>query len=537
MDKLEHREKLLIMVAVMSATFFAGLNQTIISTTLPRIVTQLGGMEYFTWVFTIYMVTSMIPMVIVGKLSDIHGRRPFLLTGICIFMLGALLSGLSTDILQLIAFRGLQGIGGGIIMSTSFATVGDLFPSRERGNWMSLLTATFGVSSLIGPPLGGYIVDQLEWQWVFWVFIPVGIVAFAMIWALYPKMSRQANRSIDYLGATLLSVAIIFLMLAFSLVEQEDGWFEIESIALLGACSISLLAFIITEKYAPQPILPLHLFRNNVFALSLIISFFLGATVFGSTIYIPLFLQAVLGTTATVSGYYMIPWTICMVAGTTVSGRRLSRDGRYKNLCIFALAITVVALYQLSTVTPATPGALVILYMCFSGIGTGIIFSIMSLTVQDAVDHALLGVATGSGQLFRTLGGTIGVSVMGAVMSIRMNAATDATLEDSTLAQKLFGAVPGPMQETLRSPQLLLNPDKLEQFQSALVGALQPAFSAWLELLRTDFNTSIAGVFQGYAIGMLFAMLLAFFLRETPLRTTFHDFRNDQNEADIPHGL
>ncbi|MFT5133376.1 MAG: MFS family permease, partial [Gammaproteobacteria bacterium] len=247
MHRLEHRQKIIIMVALMAGMLFSSLNQTIVGTALPRIISDLGGMEYFTWVFTIYMLASTVPVVIVGKLSDIYGRRPWILIGIGIFIVGSLLCGLAETIVQLIVFRGIQGLGGGIIMASSFAAVGDLFPPRERGKWQSMLTGMYGVASMFGPALGGYIVDYLKWQWVFWVFIPIGFVAFGLIWALFPKIEKKADQSIDYLGSAMLVATLIPLMLAFSWAGQKYDWLAVETLALFSAALVCLVIFIAAE--------------------------------------------------------------------------------------------------------------------------------------------------------------------------------------------------------------------------------------------------------------------------------------------------
>ncbi len=531
MHRLEHRQKIIIMVALMAGMLFSSLNQTIVGTALPRIISDLGGMEYFTWVFTIYMLASTVPVVIVGKLSDIYGRRPWILIGIGIFIVGSLLCGLAETIVQLIVFRGIQGMGGGIIMASSFAAVGDLFPPRQRGKWQSMLTGMYGVASVFGPALGGYIVDYMKWQWVFWVFIPIGFMAFALIWALFPKTEKKADQSIDYLGSAMLVAILIPLMLVFSWAGQKYDWLALETLALFSAALVFLVIFIAVEKRALQPALPLTLFRNNVFTISNIINFLMGTTMFGTIIYIPLFLQGVSGTTATVSGYFLIPITLSMVAGTFVGARLLSVAGKYKTLCLVSLFIICISQYLLSTMTAATAWQTITLYTSMVGIGFGITYSILTLTVQNSVDHHLLGVATGTGQLFRQLGGTIGVSVMGTVMNTRMIGALDTSMTNSGLLQTLFSSLPEQAQALLVSPNLLINPQQLQTIQNRLPETLLPVLIEWLELLRGGLGAGLSSVFQMSTIVMAVALCLAFALREIPLRTTMQIITEDHDQG------
>lgn len=253
MEHLHLRQKITIMLAIMASLLFASLNQTIVGTALPVIVTELGGMEFFNWVFTIYMLTSSVTAILVGKLSDIYGRKVFILSGLGLFMIGTFLCGTSTTMTQLILYRGLQGFGGGLIMSTSFASVGDLFSPRERGKWQGLLAAVFGLSSVFGPTLGGYIVDHFDWHWVFWIFLPIGLIAFILILRLFPKTDVGEKKKIDYLGSLFLVLTIIPLLLAFTWAGNEYAWSSIQIVTLFSFSVLSLVAFLFTEKRAGKP--------------------------------------------------------------------------------------------------------------------------------------------------------------------------------------------------------------------------------------------------------------------------------------------
>ena len=279
------------MLAIMSAMLFAALNQTIVGTALPKIISELEGINYYSWVFTAFMLTSSVTVILVGKLSDIYGRKIFILIGIGIFTLGSFLCGLSDSMIKLILFRGLQGFGAGMIMTTSFAVIGDLFSPRERGKWQGLMTSIFGISSVLGPTLGGWIVDNADWHWVFWVFLPIGIIAFLMILLLYPSHVTRSTESIDYYGSLFITLTIIPLLLALTWGGKNYNWGSLPIISLFICTFIALMLFIYTEKRTANPVLPLSLFKNNIFSLSNIIGFVLGIGMFGAIMYMPFFLQ------------------------------------------------------------------------------------------------------------------------------------------------------------------------------------------------------------------------------------------------------
>lgn len=509
------------MYAILAAMLFAALNQTTVGTALPHIITDLGGLEYFSWIFTAYILAASIPAVIVGRLSDIYGRKPFILAGIGIFILGSLLAGVASDIVQLILFRLVQGTGGGIIMATSFTAVGDLFSPRERGRWQGMLAATFGLASVFGPTLGGYIVDHWHWKWVFWVFTPFGLVAFVMIMKMFPSVPKKREQKIDYLGSALLTTTVVPLLLAFSWAGQRYAWDSTVIRLLLTATVLSLGLFILAEKQARHPILPLELFGNSVFTISNLIVFVMGASMFGALLYMPLFLQGVMGFSATVSGTMIMPMTLSLVAASILGGQAMTRSGKYKSLAFFGLAVTMVGMYLLSTMTITSQHSVVLSYIVIVGLGLGIGIPVFNLTVQNAVDHGHLGVATATGQLFRQLGGTIGVAVMGTVMAHTMHSALADKLT-KTISMQQQMRLPQELMGHLENPQLLLSPDKLAGMSQALPQDLRPVLQQVILAMRESLNTGLSHVFLGASAAMLIAVLLVFFLKEIPLRTTIH---------------
>lgn len=524
MEHLSEKRKLTIMIAIMAAMFFSAINQTIIGVAMPRIIAKLGGMDYYTWAITIYLLTSTVATVLVGKLSDIYGRKPFILTGIALFMLGAFLCGFSADIFQLIAFRGIQGMGAGIIMSTAFTAVGDLYAPRERAKWMGIMSGVFGLSSVLGPPLGGYLVDHLDWRWVFWMFLPLGIIAFFMIISLFPKVERKVGESIDYWGSVFLTTTIVPLLLAFSWAGDGAGkyaWGSWQIIGLFSATLVSLIIFILVEMKVKSPVLPLSLFRNGIVTVSNLAGFVLNAGMMGAIIYVPFFVQGVKGISPTYSGYVTMPMSVVMILCTAFIGQFISKTGKYKKMAIGGLLIMTFGMVLLHFMTPDTAIYITIIYMCIVGLGLGISMPVFSLTIQNAVEPQQLGVATASSQLFRSLGGTIGIAVMGTVMNSHMTS-------KMTELGAASGAAGGQMQidpkyaESLKevmNPQTLLDQPKLESIISQLPPELQTMVDNLVHMVREALSYGVTSTFLTGAIVTAVAVILTFFLKEIPLRS------------------
>jgi EmrB/QacA subfamily drug resistance transporter len=532
MEHLEMRRKVIIMLSIMSAMLFAALNQTIVGTSLPKIIADLGGIEYYSWVFTIFMLTSSITAILVGKLSDIYGRKPFILLGIGVFTAGSLLCGISESIFELILYRGVQGFGGGMIMSTAFTAVGDLFPPRERGRWQGIMSSVFGLASVFGPTLGGYIVDHFHWHWVFWIFLPFGLVAFAAIYFLFPSVQRKEKESIDYTGSLLLTLTMVPLLLSFTWAGNQYDWASPEIIGLFAVTIVAFFLFVLTEKRVSSPVLPLDMFKNKVFTVSNIIGFFLGAGMFGSIMYMPFFIQGVMGTSATKSGFVMMPLTLAMVAGSTISGQIITKTGKYKKLAMLGLFIMVSGMTSMHFMDTQTTNTTAIFNMILVGSGLGIAFPIFTLTVQNAVEHKYLGVSTSSVQLFRQLGGTIGVSIMGSVMN---NSLADHFNKES---QKLVASSPsvtpemGEQIKELANPQVLLNQEAVIEKFSALPPESLNVIKQVLGILRESLSYALNGVFLTGAIVIGTAFILTFFfLKEIPLRTSNEEKNTSHEQA------
>ncbi|MFD1395438.1 MDR family MFS transporter [Kroppenstedtia eburnea] len=520
MEHLDTRKKVAIMLAIMASMLFASLNQTIVGTSLPRIVTVLGGIEYFNWVFTIFMLASSVTAILVGKLSDIYGRKIFILTGLGIFMVGSFLCGTASDMIQLIIYRGIQGFGGGMIMSTAFTAVGDLFSPRERGRWQGLMSSVFGLSSVLGPTLGGYIVDHFDWHWVFWIFLPVGLVAFFLILRLFPNTETGGEKKrIDYFGSLFLIFTMIPMLLAFSWAGENYAWTSFEILGLFAFSIAALAIFILIEKRAENPVLPLDLFKNKIFTLSNIIGFLIGIGMFSSIMFMPFFIQGVMGTSASKSGFVMMFMTLSMVFTSTITGQVVTRTGKYKKLALTGALIMAIGMYLLSTMDTDTSNRMAAINLIVVGLGLGMAFPIFNLTIQNAVPHSNLGVATASIQLFRQMGGTVGVAVMGSVMSSRMESKLTEGLNNfpaghaSGLTDKLKGL----------DPQILLSPEKLEDLRSQIPPEMSGLFDQIIHFLREAMSFALSGVFLSGMGVMLLAVILTLFLPEIPLRTSNRD--------------
>ncbi|RKD23151.1 MFS transporter [Ammoniphilus oxalaticus] len=531
MNDLTEKKKITIMIAIMVAMFFSAINQTIIGVAMPRIIASLGGMDYYTWAITIYLLTTAVATILVGKLSDIYGRKPFILAGIGLFTLGAFLSGLSNSIFQLIAYRGITGFGAGIIMSTAFTAIGDLYLPRERARWTGLMSGIFGISSVLGPLMGGYIVDHLDWHWVFWVFLPLGIVAFIMIMTLFPKVERRQGETIDYFGSFFLTVTIVSLLLAFSLAGQGPGkyaWTSWEILSLFGLTIVGLIAFIITESKVKSPVLPLSLFKNDIVTLSNIAVFLLGAGMMGVMIYTPFFIQGVKGISPSGSGYIMMPMSIVMVIATSFAGQFMTKTGKYKALAVAGLLTTSIGMFLLHFIHMDTPISILILYLAVIGIGLGASLPVFSLTVQNAVPLTQLGVASASSQLFRSLGSTIGIGVLGSVMSSRMTSRmTDAFAGAG--GQQMEQLPPDQVNQfaQLMNPETLLDQPRLTTILNGMPTEILPLAEKMVVMIRGIFSDALTTTFLTGSIIMLVAVVVAIFIRAIPL-VSEKDYKTQQ---------
>ncbi len=511
MHLLTHKRKTAVMIALMATMFFAAINQTIISAALPKIIAQLGGMDYYSWVITGYMLTSTISTVIFGKLSDIYGRKIFLLSGIFVFLIGSFLTGLSSNIFQMITFRGIQGIGGGILMSISLTAVGDLYPPQERAKWTGVMMSIFGLSSILGPVLGGIMVDYVAWKWLFWLFLPLGVVALVMIWSLFPKVSGNSSESIDYLGSILLALSITCLLLGFSWAGTKYAWASPQILTLFGATIVGIIVLIFVERKAKTPVMPLSMFKNKDVTISFAASFVMSGGMMGAMSYIPFYIQGVKGLSATTSGLLNIPMSLMMIIFSTLVGRWISKTGNYRLFAVLGLGIMCGSMIIMANMNNI---ALAAISLIIFGVGLGFGMTVFTTTAQNSAPTSQLGVVTASCTLFRNLGGTIFIAIFGSIMNTSMAKNMEAVMASgSGINLSNLNAETAKKFTAMADPQLLLDKSKLEAIQATLPDKVQQLFLNMMDLVRTAMGDALTSVFYIGALLLLVGVVLSLFLK------------------------
>jgi EmrB/QacA subfamily drug resistance transporter len=492
--------------ALMLGMFLAALDQTIVSTALPTIVGDLGGLNHLSWVVTSYLLASTASAPLYGKLGDMYGRKPVFLAAILIFLAGSMLSGLSQSMTELVGFRALQGIGAGGLMVGAQAIIADIVPPRERGRYMGLIGSVFAVASVAGPLLGGFLVETISWRWVFYVNLPVGALAVVVVAMRLHLRTPSQRHAVDFLGAALLTACVSSFILVTTWGGNEYAWGSPVIVGLAVAAFVLLAAFIWRERRAAEPIIPLGLFRSPVFRVANALGFVIGLAMFGAIIFIPLFLQLVYGVSPTSSGLRMLPLIGGLLAASILSGRAISRIGRYRAFPIAGTAITTIGMFLLSRLDASTPPWVASAYMLVLGVGIGLVMQVLVLVVQNDAPARDVGVATSTATFFRSMGGSLGVALFGAIFASRL------MHELARLPGDLAGRFSGGVNVSPAQVHALA-PGVRHEFVQAFVDALQPVFLVG------------AGV-------TALAFLLSLLLREVPLRATAHaDASLAANEA------
>ena len=414
---LSHRRILLIIGALMLGMLLAALDQTIVSTALPTIVGDLKGGSHIAWVITAYLLATTVSTPLWGKLGDQYGRKIFFQAAIVIFLVGSILSGLSTSMIMLIGFRAVQGLGAGGLMVGAQAIVGNIVSPRERGKYVGLFGAVFGFASVVGPLLGGVFVDDLTWRWIFYINVPIAVVALVVVASQVPGHLSRVHHVIDYLGVLVLSLAATSLILLTSLGGTTYPW-RSAPIYILGVAGVLLIGlFVLVERRAAEPILPLHLFKLRTFSVTSLVGFIIGFAMFGAITYLPAFFQVVRGISPTISGVYLLPLMAGLLLVSITSGQLISKTGKYRFFPIAGTALTTIGLYLLHLMGVHTSTALDALYMLVLGMGIGGVMQVLVIIVQNGVPHSELGVATSGATFFRSIGGSFGTAIFGAIFA------------------------------------------------------------------------------------------------------------------------
>jgi len=526
---LPHRRKMYILAGVLLAMLLGALDATIVGPAMPNIVRDLGGMAMLAWVFTIYSLTSTITIPIVGKLSDLYGRKWFYLGGISLFLAGSALSGAagepifnslfetltgsSNAMLQLIIFRGIQGVGGGMMMANGMAIIGDLFEPRERARYQGLMGAVFGLASVLGPVLGGWLTDAASWRWIFYINLPVGVLALGVLAVAMPKPETGQQHRVDWWGAAALTAGLVPLLLALNWGGSQYEWGSTMIMGLFAAAVIALGAFVYRELHASEPILDVRLFKDRGFSASMLVLFLSGAGMFACIMFLPLFMQLVQGRTASGSGALLMPLMLGMVFASVLTGQAIARTGKYKIFGLVGMGLASIGMFMLSQLTVGTSNLEVVLAMITVGAGVGITMPLFTISLQSQFPTRI-GEVTGALQFFRSIGGTVGVALLGGVMNAAF--ARELTSLVARDAAKFGDAAPL-LGKLTAEPSKLLNADALEAIAKQIPAQAQALLVPFFVDVKLALASGIAEAFLIGFVVMVGAFIAMWFVREVPL--------------------
>ncbi len=521
---LSHRAKMEILFAILLGLFLGALDQTIVAVALPTIVTDLGGQSLLTWTITIYLLTSTISVPFYGKLSDLRGRKPMLMIGITIFLIGSALSGLSQNMTQLIIFRGIQGLGAGALFPISLAVIGDLFTPQERGKYQGLFGAVFGVAAIVGPLLGGWLTENASWHWIFFINIPIGIAALAVIGRLLPTVKRSdATHNFDYLGGAVFTIAVTAFLIGLTNKQTSDwGSPEVSGLVLFGLVLGAVFVFI--ESRAKEPIVPLGLWKDRTYASSIVATFLVSVGFFGAAVFLPQWFQFVQGASPTNSGLYTLALLAGLIISSVGSGILVSRTGKYKPIIMAGLAVMAVGLYLMSGIKADTPLPVLWAWMFITGLGIGPTLGVFTIVVQNAVPVRSLGVATSNLTFFRQVGGSVGLAALGTVFATRLTAEIPVQLVTAGVPAQMvsqFVSQDGGNATNFVRVGVDLGASILAAVPAQFQAVVQPIIPAIVFGIHQAFSLAIGQVFLigvGSTVGALLVVTL--FMKQIPLRKT-----------------
>jgi EmrB/QacA subfamily drug resistance transporter len=518
----KRRETIFTMVGVLSVVFLSMLDQTIVGTAMPRIVADLQGFDVIVWVSTAYLLTSTVPIPIYGKLSDLFGRKPIMLFGIVVFLAGSALCGAAHTMNQLIAFRAFQGLGAAALQPIAIAIIGDLFPPRERGKWQGVSGSIYALAAILGPLAGGWITDHTSWRWVFYINIPVGIVALLVLIFLMPTLrSKVGQVTIDYVGAALLILGTVPLLLGFTLAGNQYAWLSPQILGLFGGAVVVLIVLVFyearLERQGREPIFEPALITHSVriYGVSLLVTVIFSISLYGTAFVIPLFAQGVLGTSATNSGLILVPFMLTSIGGSILSGLALTLTGKYKWVAILGLVIDIAGTLLLVRLNASSSSTQLLVAMLVLGLGVGSGLAVYTTVVQNVYPKKI-GSASSTLVFFRQLGGTIGLAAMGSVLVSSYIPAFHAALPET-----LRYLLPTSILSAFDNPLILLSPDALSHIHAGFSGygaQGTEAFNILLQAVKTGLAQSVHNVFALSLVVILFGFIAVFFLKEIPLR-------------------
>ncbi|AYJ50940.1 DHA2 family efflux MFS transporter permease subunit [Rhodococcus sp. P1Y] len=525
-----HREIMTILSGLMMGMFLAALDQTIVSTSVRTIADDLNGFSVLAWVTTAYLITSTVSTPLYGKLSDLYGRKPFFMTAISIFVIGSMLCGISTSMYELAAFRAVQGLGAGGLMSMALAIIGDIVPPRERAKYQGYFLAVFGTSSVLGPVIGGLLAGQSSilgitgWRWVFYINVPLGIIALVVVWRVLNLPVNRREARIDWWGALLLTIGLVPLLI---IAEQGRvwGWSSPRALACFAIGVVGIIAFVLAEiRMGDDALIPMRFFRNRLFALCIAVSVIAGAAMFGGISLLPQYLQVVKGSSPTLAGYQTLPLVGALMISSIVSGRLISKTGRYKIFPIVGTALMAIAMFTFHYVHADTPLWQTMVVMAVFGVGLGSMMQPLTLAIQNAMPPKDMGVSTSAATFFRQIGATLGVAVFLSMLFTQLTPKTTDALVTASATPEFQSAVQaastsGDPLETGFADALIARDPSIAG--SALVDSsfIQKLDSALAEPFRIGFSDAMDYVFLAVSILMVLGFVLVLFVKEVPLRT------------------
>ena len=522
--ELTTRIKVLATIGVMLALLLAALDQTIVGTALPRIVAELNGLDRYSWLITGYLVASTVVVPLAGKLGDLFGRKPFLIGGIIGFVAASALCGVAQDMTQLIVFRVLQGLFGGMLFASAFTVLGDIYTPAERVRIQGLFGAVFGLSSIIGPVVGGFLTDNLGWRWVFYVNLPVGLLGVAVVAAFLPFVRTKASwRDIDFVGSAALAAGLIPVLVALS-VAKDQGWTSFQVLGLLGFGVAMLVAFFIIEQRVKEPIVPFQLFKNRAFAVSMLVGFFAALGMFGMIIFVPLETQGVLGVSVTNSGLLLTPMMFGLIVSSVLTGQLIPRIKHYHYLGTVGLVLVMVGLYLMAQTTTSTSQSSITIAIVLVGLGLGVTMPLYINAVQSALPQRYLGVGTSQVQFWRNVGGTVSSAILGSILAQRLPGAINTQIANLNLPP----AFKNLMGSSASNPNALLDPAKIAAAKAKLPPQLAPLFNQAMHAVRQALALTLHDVFLIAVVLTAIALTASLFMPDVPLRS-----RKPQGQAGV----